>query len=152
MATVRVLSNRVRESAEPCDEEVFVSLENTPIVLSDIRTALPKLRKELAARWPVIRVEIENRRPTRRRNPYDPKQAIETVLGIRVVFLLTRTAQVFLDEVARAAGSEIGEYVRGWIQRVANAWSLKKKIPMLLGSRRNTSAARKGLPVRRKRH
>src|SRR5260370_17769217 len=72
MPTVRSLPIDGTESVEPYDEEVFVSLEDTPIVLADIRVALPQLQKELAARWPITRVEIENKKPILRRNPHDP--------------------------------------------------------------------------------
>jgi hypothetical protein len=114
------------------DEEIFFSLENTPIVLADIRAALPRLREELMARWPAITaVEIENRRITRRRNPHDPREILaNAVLGIQI-YLYTRPAQIFLEDVARAAGKKVGdaggdrmveimEYVGSWIKRMVH--------------------------------
>jgi hypothetical protein len=113
------------------EEEPFISLEETPIVLADLRAALPGLRKSLISRWPFINaVEMENRPITRRRNPYDPTQVIaDAVYGI-AIYIYTRPLRIFLDEVARGAGKKVGpelgnqviaimRYVQRWIKRMA---------------------------------
>jgi uncharacterized protein YcfJ len=134
MPTVRALPIHGTESAEPYDETVFVSLEDTPIVLADIRAALPQLREELAARWPINRVEIENRRPARRRNPYDPSQ-VEAVLGIVIGLFFFEATRAAGKKIGEAAGEEVGKYVRSWIQGIAHT---------LLDER--TGPTRPGLP------
>ena len=57
-------------------EEVFISIERTPVVMADVRRILPQLKKELRKKWPVENVQIESRIPFRR-NPYDPSQIVE---------------------------------------------------------------------------
>jgi len=130
MPTVRALPMSGSVRVVQYEEDPFISLEETPIVLADLRTALPRLRKALMIRWPVINaVEIENRRITRRRNPYDPTQIYsDAVLGI-AIYIFSRPARIFLDEVARGAGKKVGpavgeeivaiiKYVRRWIGRM----------------------------------
>jgi len=111
-------------------DEVFVSLEHTPVVLADIRAALPQLKKDLSSRWPIVGVDIENRLP-RRRNPAHPVQTAEVIayatVGIRI--LLGETAQA----IGKAVVREIGEYVRGWIRQVTQ---VAPRIPTRNHSRR----------------
>lgn len=118
------------------EDGVFVSLEETPIVLADIRAALPRLQNKLVRRWPSItRVEITNRTGLRRRrNPHDPAQAaVAACLGIRVVWLVTKAAAEFVSVAAQAArkvvepaSEEIGDYLRGWI-RARNPYALESR-------------------------
>ncbi len=123
------------------EEDPFISLEETPVVLADVRTALPRLRKTLMTRWPSINaVEIENRRITRRRNPHDPTQVFrDAVFGI-AIYLWSRPARIFLDEVAREAGKKVGpevgrqavaamKYVQRWIKRMSDRVSGQKAKP-----------------------
>jgi hypothetical protein len=117
MQTVRLIGG-----GEP-DGEVFVSLEHTPVVLADIRAALPQLKKDLSARWwPIDSVEIENQLP-RRRNPVDLTQITRLSVEVACVGILVRffntAAQAAAKKVGDVAGDEIGEYVRGWIRRIA---------------------------------
>jgi hypothetical protein len=127
------------------EEDPFISLEETPVVLADVRTALPRLRKTLMTRWPSINaVEIENRRITRRRNPHDPTQVFrDAVFGI-AIYLWSRPARIFLDEVAREAGKKVGpevgrqavaamKYVERWVKRMSDrAGSNRKSRPKTL--------------------
>jgi hypothetical protein len=116
MPTVRLIGG-----GEP-DGEVFISLEHAPVVLADIRAALPRLKKDLSARsWPIDSVVIENRLP-RRRNPVDPTQITRlgevACVGILIRFFHT-AAQAVAKKIGDAAGEEISEYVRNWIRQVA---------------------------------
>lgn len=130
---------KVRALPVSREEEPFISLEDSRLVLADVRAGLPQLRKELKSRWPFIQsVEVENRQITRRRNPHDPTQVF-AVLGI-AIYISTRTARIFFDEVARGAGKKVGpavgkhivealEYVRRWIKRMEHTSpALKPKL------------------------
>jgi hypothetical protein len=100
------------------DREVFVSLEQTPLVLSDVRRGLPQLERDIRRKWPVQAVVIENRLPLRR-NPYLPgtKAIIETAcLGILVRFTLS-AAQAVGAKVGDVMGREIAKHVKRWIGR-----------------------------------
>ena len=114
------------------EEDPFISLEETPVVLDDVRTALPRLRKTLMSRWPSINaIELENRRITRRRNPHDPTQLFrDAVFGI-AIYIWSRPARIFLDEVAREAGKKVGpevgkqavaavKYVQRWVKQMGD--------------------------------
>ncbi len=131
MPTIRVLPVG-KTRIEPGEEDLFISLEETPVVLADVRTALPRLRKTLMTRWPSINaVEIENRRITRRRNPHDPTQVFrDAVFGI-AIYIWSRPARIFLDEVAREAGKKVGpevgrqaaaamRYVQRWVNQLGD--------------------------------
>ena len=81
-------------------DHVFVSIEDTPLVLSDLRRSLPQLREELCRRWPVESVHLEEQRP-RCKNPVDPLQVVEAAcIGLVVVFS---------SAVLKAAGTKVGE-------------------------------------------
>jgi hypothetical protein len=99
------------------DRDVFVSVEQTRLALSDVRRALPQLRSELRRKWPIQEVELENRVPPRR-NPYTPA-AIAGVacVGIAVRFGLS-AAQAAGKKVGDVMGQEIAEHVQGWIRRI----------------------------------
>ena len=131
MPYVRVLPMG-KTRIEVGEEDPFISLEETPVVLADVRSALPRLRKTLMTRWPSINaVEIENRRITRRRNPHDPTQVVrDAALGI-AIYIWSRPARIFLDEVARGAGKKAGpevgrqavaamKYVERWLKRMSD--------------------------------
>ena len=138
------------------EEDPFISLEETPVVLADVRTALPRLRKTLMTRWPSINaVEIENRRITRRRNPHDPTQVFrDAVFGI-AIYLWSRPARIFLDEVAREAGKKVGpevgrqavaamKYVERWVNRMSDraaGWNRKSR-PKTLPTRKQKKKKR----------
>jgi len=156
MAHVRALTTHEAEYDEYDDQEVFVSLEDTPIVLADIRAALPQLGEILTARWPNITgVEIINRRITRRRNPHDPTQVLaNAVLCIAVYFCtrpVTRPVQIFLEEAARAVAKKVGdsvgddiveikEGIKIWIMAHAPSalkpTPIRKRLPQVAISRR----------------
>src|SRR5208282_5055364 len=109
--------------------EVFVSLEHTPVVLADIRAALPRLKKDLSSRWQIEHVEIENRLP-RRRNPVNPAQVSQAIAGgcVGILILFTvATVRAAGKKVGEAAGEEIGECVRRWIRQITAAPKRKKK-------------------------
>ena len=91
--------------------------------MAEIRAALPQFRAALMARWPIVTgIQIENRRITRRQNPFNPAQAaMDATIGIVIVFFF---------EAAKAAGKKAGdatgnqiveiiEAVKGWIQERA---------------------------------
>ena len=122
-------------------EDPFISLEETPVVLADIRAALPRLRKTLMTRWPLIKaVEIENRRIIRRRNPHDPTQIFrDAAFGI-AIYIWSRPARIFLDEVAREAGKRVGpevgrqavaatKYEERWAKRMSDRVAGRSRKP-----------------------
>jgi hypothetical protein len=75
---------RLITAKEP--EQVFIPIEDIPLVLSDLRRSLPQLREDLRLRWPVESVHLEERRP-RRKNPFDPSQVVEAAcIGLVVLF------------------------------------------------------------------
>ena|SRR5712691_9611989 len=99
------------------DSEVFISLENIPIVLADLRRALPQLRNRLRSRWLVQTIEIENRIP-RLRNPFDPSQIIVPAgVGLLITFSAA-AAKAAGTEFGAVVGREIAAYVRRWIRRL----------------------------------
>ncbi len=123
------------------DNEVFVSLEHTPVVMADIRAGLPQLKQALSDRWPIERVEIENRLP-RMRNPIDasqlgrlPEIMADAGVGIAILFF-AEAARAAGKKLGDTAGKEIGEYVRGWIKNVTHAQPVESQIPITSGSRR----------------
>jgi hypothetical protein len=97
------------------DEEVFVSLEHTPILLAQVRKNLLHLKSELSKKWSVEEVRIENRIP-RLRNPYDALQIIEAAcVGLLVSFTLP-AVKAAGKKVGVAIGDEIADRVRRWIR------------------------------------
>ena len=106
---------RVITAKEP--EQVFVPIEDIPLVLSDLRRSLPQLREELRRRWPVEIVDLEERRP-RRKNPFDPLQVVEAAcIGLVVVFS---------SAVLKAAGTKVGEGIGDGVKPFVTRW-LKKQ-------------------------
>jgi len=98
----------------PPTKEVFVSVERIPVLLADVRMAIPKLKKELAKKWNVEDVAIEARRP-RRKNPYDPKQIIELAcVGIVARYVV---GPVLKTGVADPVGAKLKKYVTRWLKK-----------------------------------
>jgi hypothetical protein len=104
---------RVVGGGEP--EQMFVPIEDFPVVLSDLRKCLPELVTHLKERWPVDSVYIEERK-SYRKNPIDPSQlVVPACIGVVVIF---GTA------VIKAAGTKIGDaigdglkpYIRKWVK------------------------------------
>ncbi len=94
-------------------KHVFVSIEDIPLVLSDLRRSLPQLREELCRRWPVETVHLEERRP-RRKNPFDPLQVVEAAcIGLVVVFS---------SAVLKAAGTKVGEGIGDGVKPFVTKW------------------------------
>lgn len=106
---------RVVTAKEP--EQVFIPIEDIPLVLSDLRRSLPELREALRPRWPVETVHLEERRP-RRKNPFDPLQVVEAAcIGLVVVFS---------SAVLKAAGTRVGEGIGDGVKPFVTRW-LKKR-------------------------
>ena len=102
---------RVLTAGDP--DHAFVSIEDIPLVLSDLRRSLPQLREELCRRWPVESVHLEERRP-RRKNPFDPLQVVEAAcIGVVVVFS---------SAVLKAAGTKVGEGIGDGIKPFVTKW------------------------------
>jgi hypothetical protein len=100
---------RVITAKEP--QQVFIPIEDIPLVLSDLRRSLPQLREELCRRWPVETVHLEERRP-RRKNPLDPLQVVEAAcIGLVVVFS---------SAVLKAAGTKVGEGIGDGIKTICD--------------------------------
>jgi hypothetical protein len=114
MTIVRVYGEGPHNDPETCVAEEFVSLEDTPLVMAEIRAALPQFKAALMARWPIITgIQIENRRITRRQNPFDPAQAaMDATIGIVIVFFF---------EAAKAAGKKVGEATGDQIVEIIEA-------------------------------
>jgi hypothetical protein len=95
--------------------DVDISLERTPLVLAELRKALPALTKDLRKRWPVLSVSIENRFP-RRRNPIDPSEVVKTaciVLAVRFGYEVGGEAG---KKVGKTVGTEVSKYLRQWLK------------------------------------
>lgn len=112
---IRILTDK-QPGAEVQRDEVFISLEYTPLVLADVRRSLPALKEELRKKWPVEAVEIKNRISYLRKNPYDPSQVLlPACIGIVVTFGLA-AAKAAGTKVGKDTGDEVGKHVRRWIR------------------------------------
>jgi hypothetical protein len=100
----------------PPIKEVFVSVEDMPLVLGDVRRALPKLKRELSRKYRVERVELSSRVP-RLRNPIEPSQIIVPACVGIVVYVIGPAAKAASTKVGDAIGDEIVKYVRRWLKR-----------------------------------
>jgi hypothetical protein len=101
-------------------EEVFVSLERTPVVIAKVRRNLPQLKKDLRKKWAVENVQIGNRIP-RRRNPYDPSQVVEAAcLGLLISIALP-AGRAASRKLGEAVGDEIAKHVRRWIRSIGKS-------------------------------
>jgi hypothetical protein len=100
-------------------KEVFISIERTPLVLADLRKALPKLQRELAKKWPVESVSIQLQK-SRIKNPTYPSQLIirGTCVGL-AIRLLGPSVDV--------AGKELSKYVKRWIKTGGKTKGKKKR-------------------------
>ena len=96
--------------------EVFISIERIPLVLADLRKALPELEKELCEKWPVESVNIEIRNP-RLKNPTDTAHLI--VVGGTVGLAIR-----FLGPSVDVAGKELAARVHRWLK---SGHGVKKK-------------------------
>jgi hypothetical protein len=102
---------RVITAKEP--EQLFIPIEDIPLVLSELRRLLPQLREELHWKWPVESVHIEERTP-RRENPFDPMQVVPAAcIGLVIVFS---------SAVLKAAGTKIGEGIGDGIKPFVAKW------------------------------
>jgi hypothetical protein len=102
---------RVITAHEP--EQLFISIEDIPLVLSELRRLLPQLREELHRKWPVESVHIEERTP-RRKNPFDAMQVVPAAcIGLVIVFS---------SAVLKAAGTRIGEGIGDGIKPFVTRW------------------------------
>jgi hypothetical protein len=120
---------RVITAKEP--EQLFVSIEDIPLVLSELRRLLPQLREELHRKWPVESVHIEERTP-RRKNPFDPMQVVPAAcIGLVIVFS---------SAVLKAAGTKIGEGIGDGIKPFVTRW-LKERFAK--SDKRLAAASRK---------
>jgi hypothetical protein len=116
---------RLVSGGEP-REEVFVSLERTPVVIAEVRRTLPQLEKDLRKKWPVESVRIESRLP-RLRNPCDLSQVLDTAcVGLLVSFVLpgVRAAS---KKVGEAIGDEISKHVRRWIRAIGKSKPTRRR-------------------------
>jgi hypothetical protein len=102
--------------------EVFVSLEKMPLVLGDVRKALPQLKADLQRQWPVEYVDVENRLP-RRKNPFDPSEVVKAACVGLVMGLGTGIG----TEITKPLGAELGKYVRRWIKRFTKKAPQKRR-------------------------
>jgi len=97
---VEILGDRKKYS------EVFVSLERTQALLTDLRRNLAQLKAELSSDWQIENVQIENRIP-RLRNPYDPSQVVKAAcIGLLISFTLPGVKAIS-KKVGEAVGDEI---------------------------------------------
>jgi hypothetical protein len=106
---------RLITAKEP--EQVFIPIEDIPLVLSDLRRSLPQLRDDLRLRWPVESVRLEERRP-RRKNPFDPLQVVEAAcIGLVVVFS---------SAMLKAAGTKVGDAIGDGVKPFVTRWINKR--------------------------
>lgn len=111
MVTVRLVGG------DPPYEEIFVSVERTPLVLAEVRGALPGLKKELARKLGAMHVAIEVR-GGRRRNPVYLWQAA-TAAGVGAVGIAVRyiVGPALKSGIADPVGAEIRRHVTRWLKR-----------------------------------
>lgn len=99
----------VRLVGGPKTTDILVSIERVPLVLADVRSALPRLTKELRTKWGVESFTIESRQP-RLRNPADPSQIV--VQGVYVCLVIR-----LLGPTVDVAGKELSKHVRRWLKK-----------------------------------
>lgn len=96
---------RIVSGGEP--DQIFIPIEDSPVVLSELRKSLPKLKRALRKKWPVESVYIDVRCP-RMRNSFEAWQAshfiVEGAIGLAIIF-----GGSMLRATLRAAGKKIGE-------------------------------------------
>jgi hypothetical protein len=97
--------------------EVFVSIEAVPLVLSELRRSLPELARELKKRWPVDGVRLDARRP-RLRNPLDPttQHLVHAAIGIFILYG-SRFGHQTITKISDRVSDEIADYVSKWLKR-----------------------------------
>jgi len=121
----KMVKVRLVTGGEPDEQVISVSLGNKPKIISDIRRALPSLRKQMRKRWPTLtNVEIRPRVPPRLKNPVDVTQynhlTYAWVTDARVILAAIFTSQVaadFAKEVLKPSAQEVGEYLRRWVRK-----------------------------------
>lgn len=114
-------------------DDVFVSVEDFPVVLSELRQSLPELEGELKRRWPVGSVRLDAQR-NRIRNPIGPTThlLISAAIGIFVTYgseFVRQTTKKVSDRV----GDEIADYVSKWLKK-----KFARRKPKLKPKRRTT--------------
>lgn len=97
---------------------VDISLERTPLVLAELRKALPALKRDLRKRWPVLSVGIENRIP-RRRNPINPSAVVTTACIVLAVRFGYEVSSESGKEIGKTIGKEVSKYLRQWLKSFA---------------------------------
>jgi hypothetical protein len=102
-------------------KKVFVSLERTPLVLVDVRNALPQLKKDLGKKWQVESVTIELHKP-RIKNPTDPTEFIVRGACVGLVVSL-------LQPSVDVAGKELAKHVRRWLNQFNKTKKKTKRKP-----------------------
>lgn len=119
---------RVVSGGEPA--EIFVPIEDMPVVLSDLRRHLPELRKELRKQWPVEGVYIRQRTP-RRRNP-PPLTLLHTnyltdaVIGLAII-LGGGVVNGLVGKLGKSIGEGIGDRIKRTVMKWLKARSGKRK-------------------------
>jgi hypothetical protein len=104
---------RVVGGGEP--KQVFVPIEDFPVVLSDLRKSLPELETRLKEKWPVESVHIEERR-SYRKNPIDPSQlVVPACIGV-VVILGTAILKATGTKIGDAIGDGLKPYITKWVK------------------------------------
>lgn len=127
-------------------EQIFVSIEDTPLVFSELRRALPDLTAELQRRWPVECVYIEEQKPFRK-NPFDPAEVVRAAcIGIVVVFA-SAAVKAVATKIGDAIGDEVTPYVRRWVK--ARFAKLKRRIDAA-GGKKTARQRKRRLSERRK--
>jgi len=114
---------RLVTDGEPDEDVISISLENKPKIISDVRRALPSLRREMRKKWPTLaNVEIRHRVP-RLKNPVDVTLYNHAwIADARLILAAVFTSQVaadFAKEVLKPSAQEIGEYLKRWVRKVA---------------------------------
>jgi hypothetical protein len=125
MTTVRLVSGQ----QHGFEEKVSVSLEQTPLVLADVRRKLPQLRKNLQKKWPVLYVDIENRLP-QLHNPSVPGEIVTAACIVLTVTFAHNLGATAGKEIGKAVGKTIGQevskFIRNWVKARADTPSRRK--------------------------
>jgi hypothetical protein len=124
----RMVKVRLVTDGKPDGEIVSVPLRDDPAVVSAIRRSLPKLRRDMRKRWPML-TDLQIRQKQRLRNPAGHASAF-MLADVRMVLAAIFTSQIaveFAKEVIRPSAKEVGEYLRRWVQKFTKPKSKGKR-------------------------
>ena len=125
----KMVKVRLVTGGEPDEQVISVSLGNKPKIISDIRRALPSLRKQMRKRWPTLtNVEIRPRVPPRLKNPVE-EHFVTRLTDVRLILAAIFTSQIAVDfakEALKPSAKEVGEYLLRWLRKFTKPKSRRR--------------------------